>query len=372
MNWYKTSQEKERDLTCPECGSKLKLQQGDYGLYYRCENYPKCKVTHGAFKDGKPIGVPGDLETIALRKAAHNKINELLKNETDPKEAQQRYYNWLAGKLNVPKNMCHMALFDKKTLRRVVGICNYLIERKKKRQEELKFQPELNLSSNNNQIIKEAGLKENILTMALASLFLLPLDIMAFKYLKNRNPNAPTSLIIDNLKQAKQIKENVETNKYTPEEKKTYDEANVLKGNINPKEVAKQNVSLNNLVDVILQHEDLIPKQTPFLITSEKMRQWDHIHGKFETDKINPSYQERVKLGRQNFIFLKNPNDVFPAVVTQLKKYVANPAYYELPPNPTIKDAIYVFDQTGANGKIKYIQQKLPNINVNAPLSSLK
>ena len=255
MNWYKKAQEKEHDLTCPECGSKLKLRKSDYGLYYRCENYPKCKVTHGAFKDGKPRGIPGDLETIALRKAAHNKINELIKNEPNPKEAQQKYYNWLANKLNVPKNLCHMSLFDKETLRRVIGICNYLIEQKKKRQEELKFQPELKLNANIN-IKQEAGVKENILTMALTSLLLLPLDIMAFKHIKSRKPDVPTELIIDNLKQAKQIKENVETGKYTPEEKKVYDEANVLKNEIKLiKPQQNKLVVTNNVVNVVKQLE---------------------------------------------------------------------------------------------------------------------
>jgi ssDNA-binding Zn-finger/Zn-ribbon topoisomerase 1 len=147
MNWYKIAQEvKEHDLDCPECGSKLKLHKWNDRFYYRCQNYPDCKVTHGAFKDGKPQGVPGDLETIALRKAAHNKIKEMIENESNPKEAQQKYYNWLARKLNVPRNLCHMALFDKETLRRVIGMCNYLIEQKKKRKEEIKYQPELNLS----------------------------------------------------------------------------------------------------------------------------------------------------------------------------------------------------------------------------------
>ena len=221
-------------------------------------------------------------------------------------------------------------------------------------------------------LMKEAGLKENIITITLATLFMIPIDIMAFKYIKNMKPNTPTELIVDNLKQAKEIKKNVETGKYTPEEKRVYDQAQVLKEEIKTQKPKQQNanISLNDFVSVIIQHENPIPKQTPFRITNEKMRNWNTIHG-FPTDRFNPSYQERVKLNRQNFIFVKNPQHVFPAVVIQLKKYVANPAKYELPPNPTIKDAIYKFDQTGANGKIKYIQQKLPNININAPLSSL-
>ena len=86
------------------------------------------------------------------------------------------------------------------------------------------------------------------------------------------------------------------------------------------------------------------------------MKQWSTIHG-FEIDHLNPNYQERLKNRVQNFIFLKNPNDVYPAVLAQINKYIANPSKYQLPKNPTIKDIIYKFDQSNPSGKIKYIQE---------------
>jgi len=218
------------------------------------------------------------------------------------------------------------------------------------------------------ELMKEAGLKENIVTLALATLFMLPIDIMAFKHIKNIKPNTPTELIVDNLKQAKEIKKNVETGKYTPEEKIVYDQAQVLKEEI--KQPPKANISLDDIVKIMLQHENLAPKQTPFRITNETMKNWNTIQG-FEIDKVNPSYQERVKSRRQNFIFLKNPNDVYPAVVKQIKAYIANPAKYKLPQNFTIKDMIYKFDQSNASGKIDFIKKNMPNINLDAPMSSL-
>jgi len=197
---------------------------------------------------------------------------------------------------------------------------------------------------------------------------------MAFKYIKSKKPNIPIELFKDNLKEAKKIKEKVEQNQATLEEKNIYNEAKILKNktqtnNLNKKNI-QTNITLEKFITTVLQHENLLPKQTPFLITNEEMKNWNTIHG-FEIDHVRPTYEERLKLKVPSFIFLKNPQDVYPAVATQFKNYAYNPHKYKLPPVPTIKDAIFVFDQSNPNGKIKYIQQKIPNININAPLSSL-
>ena len=30
---------------CPRCGAKLVIRNGDYGEFYGCSNYPKCRYT---------------------------------------------------------------------------------------------------------------------------------------------------------------------------------------------------------------------------------------------------------------------------------------------------------------------------------------
>lgn len=30
---------------CPECGSPVNLEEGKYGLFYGCSNFPKCDFT---------------------------------------------------------------------------------------------------------------------------------------------------------------------------------------------------------------------------------------------------------------------------------------------------------------------------------------
>jgi hypothetical protein len=43
-NSYKRIQ-KENSLICPKCDGKLVIREGQYGKFYGCSNYPKCKYT---------------------------------------------------------------------------------------------------------------------------------------------------------------------------------------------------------------------------------------------------------------------------------------------------------------------------------------
>jgi len=49
-------------LTCPECGRRMRLRNSRYGEFYGCSGYPKCRITHGAYPDGRPLGVPGKVK----------------------------------------------------------------------------------------------------------------------------------------------------------------------------------------------------------------------------------------------------------------------------------------------------------------------
>ena len=136
MNSFKPPKSQGQDLDCPECGAKLEfIPESIYGPYYRCEK--KCGVTHGAWKDGRPKGIPGDLETMALRKAAHNKFDELWKNEPNPQEARSKAYTWLAHKIGCHKNQCHMAQFDKTQLRQIIGICEHALHKKRQLKQDM-------------------------------------------------------------------------------------------------------------------------------------------------------------------------------------------------------------------------------------------
>ena len=122
--------------------------------------------------------------------------------------------------------------------------------------------------------------------------------------------------------------------------------------------------NFDNILKLILKHEGLLPKQTPFRITNNTMRKWSTIHG-FKIDK-----SAIIPANRKNFIFLQKASDVPKAVKKQFQNYATKPARYGLPTNVTLKDALLKFDQTGASGKMKYLIKKIPNLDLNQPLIS--
>jgi len=124
-------------------------------------------------------------------------------------------------------------------------------------------------------------------------------------------------------------------------------------------------LGIDDFVGALLEHEDLVEKQTPFRYTSKAMRRQNTIHG-FEIDKTSPRPKDRM-----NFIFLKNPEDVPKAVKRQLEKYMREPTRYNLSPKPTIEEALKKFDQDKPEGKMKYLKQQFPKVNFKASLSSL-
>lgn len=127
----------------------------------------------------------------------------------------------------------------------------------------------------------------------------------------------------------------------------------------------KKAENFDNILSLILKHEGLLPKQTPFRITNNTMKKWDTIHG-FKIDK-----SANIPENRKNFIFLQNPTDVPKAVKKQFYNYATNPTKYGLPKTVTLKDALLKFDQTGAMGKMKYLLTKLPDLDLDQPLINL-
>ena len=54
------------------CGGQLFLRQGEYGLFYRCENWPECTGRCDAHEEtGQPQSIPADEETRLMRQLAH-------------------------------------------------------------------------------------------------------------------------------------------------------------------------------------------------------------------------------------------------------------------------------------------------------------
>ena len=111
-------------VECADCGAPMKLRETDkykYGngkprKFYGCSRFPDCKGTHGAHPDGKPLGIPADVETKVARNNLHKVMEAIWGN---PQKGKRPMYQWL--KENAPKE--HIgAMVDEISLRRYFDI----------------------------------------------------------------------------------------------------------------------------------------------------------------------------------------------------------------------------------------------------------
>lgn len=107
----------------------------------------------------------------------------------------------------------------------------------------------------------------------------------------------------------------------------------------------------DEFVDAILQHEKVVPFQTPLRITSPEMRGWQHIKG-------YPVRRGPKPAGRENFFFVPDQRMVPMATKQQFMDYITQPNHYGLSPRLTVSEAINKFDQTGAPGKLEFMRQR--------------
>jgi ssDNA-binding Zn-finger/Zn-ribbon topoisomerase 1 len=129
------SESLQHDVTCPDCGAKMTLRRtqkfkwnnGEGRLFYGCSRWPKCNAVHGAHPDGRPLGTPGDAATKKARIEAHAALASLCerRNWKIGKSSERRgAYLWLAQKLGIAEEKCHIAMFDVETCKRVVEVCS--------------------------------------------------------------------------------------------------------------------------------------------------------------------------------------------------------------------------------------------------------
>lgn len=104
-----------QDVRCGECGSPMELRNSRFGLFWGCTRYPKCKGTHGAHPDGRPLGKPADKETKLARMRAHAAFDRLWKE--GPRNRGQAY-GWLKAQASIPDHIGEMSVAE----------CNTLIE----------------------------------------------------------------------------------------------------------------------------------------------------------------------------------------------------------------------------------------------------
>ena len=67
---------KKHRLACGRCGKPMHL----HGQVYVCPDYPRCRGSHKAHKDGTPTGIPADAPTGEARRIAHQRFDQIWKS----------------------------------------------------------------------------------------------------------------------------------------------------------------------------------------------------------------------------------------------------------------------------------------------------
>lgn len=120
---HKTFGDFEFPVTCADCGSPMDLRDSRYGKFYGCSSYPKCKGTHGAHPNGKPLGKPANRATKDARIHVHAEFDKLWKGH---RMSRTRAYEWMAEVMGLAAWEAHIGNFT-------IMECEILLEKLEQR-----------------------------------------------------------------------------------------------------------------------------------------------------------------------------------------------------------------------------------------------
>lgn len=99
-------------------------------MVYLCENRPDCRGLMSAHPNGEPCGTPADAYTRKARRIVHEAFDSLWQNAhemygsdctLDSKVlqsiARKRAYAWLAERMGISVEKCHISMMDVDMLR---------------------------------------------------------------------------------------------------------------------------------------------------------------------------------------------------------------------------------------------------------------
>lgn len=137
------------NLLCPYCFTPARLTDSSevyngrsYGPVYVCGRYPECDAYVGVHKGtGEPLGRLADARLRKAKVQAHKAFDPLWRNAPrmydlpdDPQErkkavtrikgvARNRAYRWLAMKLGIRADDCHIGFMNIMECKRVAQVC---------------------------------------------------------------------------------------------------------------------------------------------------------------------------------------------------------------------------------------------------------
>lgn len=120
-------------IDCPYCNIPAHLKNGSYVYPHRPDLFKKmfyvcfqCKAYVGCHPGtDKPLGRLANAELRKAKQAAHAAFDPMWREK---KMKRQNAYAWLADKLNINRNECHIGMMDEQTCRKVVEICSNLTQ----------------------------------------------------------------------------------------------------------------------------------------------------------------------------------------------------------------------------------------------------
>lgn len=123
-------------VLCDYCSKPAKLVTGakiyphrpdlKHLKFWHCECCEAYVGTHGYGPRNKPLGRLANKELRTLKRLAHKTFDPIWKGPQSRSSRSNAYY-WLARKMNLPKQRCHIGMFNTEQCRQVINICrNYL------------------------------------------------------------------------------------------------------------------------------------------------------------------------------------------------------------------------------------------------------
>ena len=116
----------KREVICDYCGQLAMLVTGRFIYPHRPDLYKKkmwfCKLCNayvGCRSDESPLGRLANAELRQIRMETHALFDSVWKSG---RMTRSEAYRRLAKKLNIPKEKCHIGMFDVKDCQRVIGL----------------------------------------------------------------------------------------------------------------------------------------------------------------------------------------------------------------------------------------------------------
>lgn len=113
---------------CALCGAPVEFTNnkaiygrsfGEWPMIYLCTNAECRAFVHCHPGSSTPLGTMADSATRRLRKLAHHVFDKLWK---DGEMTRSDAYTWLAERLGIQRDQCHIGLFDAAQCQRVIDV----------------------------------------------------------------------------------------------------------------------------------------------------------------------------------------------------------------------------------------------------------